>query len=132
MEVLDFQRLKTNLHGTLLSRIDLEKLSSVDDAKARRAVATIIQEIVGAQNIPLNASEKERVESELLDEVFGLGPLEPLLKDSTVSDILVNNRRRGLCGTPRNPGEDRREVSGRPALDAGDRSHRIPRRPQSG
>ena len=92
MEVLDFQKLKTDLHGMLLSRIDLEKLSSVDDARARRAVGTMLQEIIGAQRIPLNSSEKERVESELLDEVFGLGPLEPLLKDPTVSDILVNNR----------------------------------------
>jgi pilus assembly protein CpaF len=92
MEVLDFQKLKTDLHGMLLSRIDLEKLSSVDDARARRAVGSMIQEIVGAQRIPLNGSEKDRVESELLDEVFGLGPLEPLLKDPTVSDILVNNR----------------------------------------
>jgi len=92
MEVLDFQKLKTDLHGALLSRIDLEKLSSVDDLRARRAVGTMIQEIVGAQRIPLNGSEKERVESELLDEVFGLGPLEPLLKDPSISDILVNNR----------------------------------------
>jgi pilus assembly protein CpaF len=92
MEVLDFEKLKTGLHSTLLSSIDLEKLSSVDDGKARRAVATLIQEIVGAQKVPLNAAEKDRVESDLLDEVFGLGPLEPLLKDPTVSDILVNNR----------------------------------------
>jgi pilus assembly protein CpaF len=92
MEVLDFEKLKTALHGTLLSRIDLEKLSSVDDAKARRAVGNMIQEIVGIQKIPLNAGERERIEGDLLDEVFGLGPLEPLLKDPTVSDILVNNR----------------------------------------
>jgi pilus assembly protein CpaF len=92
MEVLDFEKLETDLHGTLLSRIDLEKLSSVDDGKARRAVATMIQEIVGTQKIPLNAAEKERVEIDLLDEVFGLGPLEPLLRDPSVSDILVNNR----------------------------------------
>jgi pilus assembly protein CpaF len=92
MEVLDFEKLKTDLHGILLSRIDLEKLSSVDDGKARRAVATMIHEIVGAQKVPLNAAEKERVENDLLDEVFGLGPLEPLLKDPAVSDILVNNR----------------------------------------
>jgi pilus assembly protein CpaF len=92
MEVLDFEKLKTGLHSTLLSRIDLEKLSSVDDGKARRAVATMIQEIVGTQKIPLSATEKDRVENDLLDEVFGLGPLEPLLKDSTVSDILVNNK----------------------------------------
>jgi pilus assembly protein CpaF len=92
MEVLDFEKLKTDLHGALLSRIDLEKLSSVDDNKARRAVGAMIQEIVLGQNIPLNAGEKERIEDDLLDEVFGLGPLEPLLKDPSVSDILVNNR----------------------------------------
>jgi pilus assembly protein CpaF len=92
MEVLDFEKLKTGLHATLLSRIDLAKLSSVDDGKARRAVASMIQEIVGAQGVPLNAGEKDRVESDLLDEVFGLGPLEPLLRDATISDILVNNK----------------------------------------
>jgi pilus assembly protein CpaF len=92
MEVLDFEKLKTDLHGALLSRVDLEKLSAIDDRKARRAVATMIQEIVAAQKIPLNAAEKEQAENDLLDEVFGLGPLEPLLKDPNVSDILVNNR----------------------------------------
>ena len=92
METLDFEEMKSGLHATLLSRIDLEKLSSVDDGKARRAVATIIQEIVNAQKIPLNATEKGRVEDDLLDEVFGLGPLEPLLRDPAISDILVNSR----------------------------------------
>ena len=92
MEILDSEKLKTDLHGTLLSRIDLEKLSSVDNGKARRAVASMIQEIIASQRIPLNAGEKDRAESDLLDEVFGLGPLEPLLKDASVSDILVNNR----------------------------------------
>jgi pilus assembly protein CpaF len=91
MEVLDFEKLKTDLHTSLLSRIDLEKLSSVDSGQARRAVATVIQEIIGFQKIPLNAAEKDRVEVDLLDEVFGLGPLEPLLRDPAVSDILVNN-----------------------------------------
>jgi pilus assembly protein CpaF len=93
METLDFEKMKSGLHATLLSRIDLEKLSAVDDGKARRAVATIIQEIVGSQRVPLNATEKDRVENDLLDEVFGLGPLEPLLRDSTISDILVNSRK---------------------------------------
>ena len=91
MEVLDFERYQATVHSALLSKIDLEKLASVDSSKARLAVAAIIQEIVFAERVPLNAAEKEDIESNLLDEVFGLGPLEPLLRDPTVSDILVNN-----------------------------------------
>ncbi len=75
MEVLDFERYKTTVHSALLSKIDLEKLASVDSSKARLAVAAIIQEIVHAERVPLNAAEKEDIESNLLDEVFGLGPL---------------------------------------------------------
>ena len=92
MEILGFEKLKIDLHAVLLSRIDLEKLSSVSDGRARAAVATMIQEIIADQKVPLNAVEKVRLESDLLDEVFGLGPLEPLLRDPSVSDILVNNK----------------------------------------
>jgi pilus assembly protein CpaF len=91
MEILDFERYKATVHRALLSKIDLEKLASIDGGKARLAVAAIIQEIVYAERVPLNAAEKEDIESNLLDEVFGLGPLEPLLRDPTISDILVNN-----------------------------------------
>jgi hypothetical protein len=107
MEVLDFEELKTGLHGALLSRIDLEKLSAIDDATARRAVATMIQEIIAAQKVPLNAAEKERVEVDLLDEVFGLR-------------------------SPGDPFANRRQVPGRPAPAAGDRPHRVPRGPPGG
>ena len=91
MEVLDFEKYKATIHGALLSRINLEKLASADTGKARQAVAVLIQEIVLLERVPLNASEKGLVESDLLDEVFGLGPLEPLLRDPSISDILVNN-----------------------------------------
>jgi pilus assembly protein CpaF len=102
MEVLDLEQYKTTIHSALLSKIDLEKLALAESGKARLAVAGIIQEIVLNERIPLNALEKEDIESDLLDEVFGLGPLEPLLRDPAVSDILVNNaeaiyvERRGL------------------------------------
>jgi pilus assembly protein CpaF len=92
MKELDFEKFKADVHRMLLSKIDLEKLSSVNNGRARQAVGNIVQEIVGNEKVPLNAAEKERIQSDLLDEVFGLGPLEPLLKDPTISDILVNNR----------------------------------------
>jgi pilus assembly protein CpaF len=91
MEILDFEKYKATIHSALLARIDLEKLAAADNGKARQAVAVLVQEIVLAERVPLNAIEKEQVESDLLDDVFGLGPLEPLLRDPTISDILVNN-----------------------------------------
>jgi pilus assembly protein CpaF len=90
VEHLDLEKLEADLQRTLISKIDLEKLSAIDIRKARQAVADMIQELVAAEDVPLNAAEKDRIESDLLDEVFGLGPLEPLLRDSTISDILVN------------------------------------------
>ena len=92
MQSLDFEQFKSDIHRTLLSKIDLEKLSSVNNGKARQAVASMVQEIIVEEKVPLNANERERVQSDLLDEVFGLGPLEPLLADRQISDILVNGK----------------------------------------
>jgi pilus assembly protein CpaF len=92
MQTLDFEDLKADVHRTLIAKIDLEKLSKVDNEKARLAVAGMIQEIVGTARVPLNATEKEKLQAELLNEVFGLGPLEPLLQDKKISDILINHK----------------------------------------
>jgi pilus assembly protein CpaF len=90
MDSESFDRAKTDIHRILLSQLDLERLSSVNNGRARQAVSSLIQDIVVKEKMLLNAAEKERLQSDLLDEVFGFGPLEPLLKDPTVSDILVN------------------------------------------
>jgi len=98
----DLEKLKTELHRTLIAKLDLEKLSRVNSAQARQAVAGMIHEIIVSQRVPLSFEQQEKVQDDLLDEVFGLGPLEPLLNDSTISDILVNDKdhvfieRRGL------------------------------------
>jgi pilus assembly protein CpaF len=88
----DLEKLKTELHRTLISKLDLEKLSRVNSSQARQAVASMIHEIIVSQRVPLSYEQQERVQDDLLDEVFGLGPLEPLLNDPTISDILVNDR----------------------------------------
>ena len=88
-----YQELKTSLHRDLLNKVDLEKLTSLQDVKARTQVQTVIYDLIGAANIPLSGSERERICREVLHEVFGLGPLEPLLQDSSISDILVNTHR---------------------------------------
>jgi len=92
MESLNFEQFKADIHRTLISKLDLEKLSTVQPARARQAVATLVNEIVIDNKMPLSAAEKERIQSDLLDEVFGLGPLETLLRDPKISDILVNNK----------------------------------------
>jgi pilus assembly protein CpaF len=89
-----FQELKTSLHRDLLSKIDLEKLTTLQDVRARTQVQSVIYELISVANVPLSGADKERVCREVLQEVFGLGPLEPLLQDATISDILVNSHRR--------------------------------------
>jgi pilus assembly protein CpaF len=89
-----YQELKTSLHRDLLSKIDLEKLTTLQDVRARTQVQTVIYELISVANVPLNGADKERVCREVLQEVFGLGPLEPLLQDATITDILVNSHRR--------------------------------------
>jgi pilus assembly protein CpaF len=85
----EYQELKFTLHRKLLDRINLEALSSMAGARVRTEVRTAVARLVDEQQTPLSLVEKDRVIEEILDEVFGLGPLEPLLQDPTVSDILV-------------------------------------------
>jgi pilus assembly protein CpaF len=92
MEKLNFEQFKSDVHRTLISKLDLEKMAGVQNSKARQAVASLVQNIISDGKMPLSAAEKERVQSDLLDEVFGLGPLESLLRDPKVSDILVNSK----------------------------------------
>ena len=90
-----YQELKTGLHRDLLSKIDLEKLTTLQDVRARTQVQTVIYELISAADVPLSAGEKERICREVLHEVFGLGPLEPLLQDASITDILINTHRLG-------------------------------------
>ena len=85
-----YQELKTGIHRDLLNKIDLERVATVRDDRTRRQVFGVIQDLVANLKTPLSGPEKERLSLEVLDEVFGLGPLEPLLQDPTISDILVN------------------------------------------
>jgi pilus assembly protein CpaF len=90
MDAASFEQVKSDIHKALLSQLDLERLSSTANGRARQAVATLIQDIVSKERLLLNSAEKGKLQSDLIDEVFGFGPLEPLLKDTTISDILVN------------------------------------------
>jgi pilus assembly protein CpaF len=92
VELLNLEKYKAEIHRTLISKLDLEKLSRVNSSQARQAVSGIVKEIIQDQRVPLNFDEQEKIQADLLDEVFGLGPLEPLLRDPKISDILVNDK----------------------------------------
>jgi pilus assembly protein CpaF len=92
VDTLNIEQFKAEVHRTLISRLDLEKLSRVNSGQARHAVAGMVSEIIASQRVPLNLNEQEKIQEELLDEVFGLGPLEPLLRDKSISDIMINGK----------------------------------------
>src|SRR5271170_2264236 len=86
----EYQQVKADLHRKILDRLDLEKLGRSTGDSAREEVLALIRSSVNSEAVPLSFAEREQLSREILDEIFGLGPLEPLLKDPTISDILVN------------------------------------------
>jgi pilus assembly protein CpaF len=82
--------LKANVHRKLLNRLNLEALASVERPRAEAEIRTLLFDLVAEEGTPLSMTEREAILGDVIDEVFGLGPLEPLLRDATVSDILVN------------------------------------------
>jgi pilus assembly protein CpaF len=84
-------QIKSAVHKELIQRLDLERLGGMGQDRGKQAqLFTLIQQLVSEQGVPLSSPERDRIAQEVLDEVFGFGPLEPLLNDPTVSDILVN------------------------------------------
>src|SRR2546430_10042787 len=88
-----YQELKSSLHRDLLNKIDVEKVATVRDDRTRSQALAVIQDLVANLQTPMSGRERERLSLEVLDEVFGLGPLEPLLQDPTINDILVNGHK---------------------------------------
>ncbi len=89
----EHQELKFTLHRKLLDRINLEALSAMAGERARAEIRAAVARLIDEEKTPLSLMEKDRIIEEVLDEVFGLGPLEPLLRDPTISDILVTTPR---------------------------------------
>src|SRR6267154_5414956 len=85
-----YLELKANVHRKLLNRLNLEALAQADRPRAESEIRTLLGELLSEENIPISLGEREGLFGELVDDVFGLGPLEPLLRDPTISDILVN------------------------------------------
>jgi pilus assembly protein CpaF len=99
---LDLGQVKTAIHRRLIQKLNLDRVAQLNRETVRAEVAQIVESLTSQESTPMTLQERERLALEVLDEVFGLGPLEPLLKDPTISDILVNTHkdvyveRRGL------------------------------------
>jgi pilus assembly protein CpaF len=89
----EYQELKFTLHRKLLDKINLEALATIDNQRVRGEVRQALIALIDAEPTLLSALEKQQICDEVLDEVFGLGPLEAMLQDATISDILVNTHK---------------------------------------
>jgi pilus assembly protein CpaF len=89
----EYQELKFTLHRKLLDKINLEALATIDNQRVRAEVRQAVIALIDGEPTLLSSLEKQQISEEVLDEVFGLGPLEPLLQDPTISDILVNTHK---------------------------------------
>jgi pilus assembly protein CpaF len=85
-----FQEMKAKLHRSLINRMDLTKLSALTTEQAHAEVSRLAESVLAQESLPLSAADRERLVNDVRHELFGLGPLEPLLADPTISDILVN------------------------------------------
>src|SRR5436305_14356698 len=86
-----FQEMKSRLHRAIINRMDLTKLGQLEPEQVHAEVSRLAEEILHVESTPLSTVERERLVEEVRHELFGLGPLEPLLADPAVCDILVNS-----------------------------------------
>jgi pilus assembly protein CpaF len=89
----EYLQLRVTVHRKLLDRLNLEALAQTDRARAESEIRTLLTQLLAEEPTPISLAERETMFGEVLDDVFGLGPLEPLLRDPNVSDILVNTCR---------------------------------------
>ena len=95
-ENVEFEALKRNIHGKLVEKLDLSRLGDLEGDTLRREIRLVIEHFCDTANALLNRSERERLIEEILDETFGFGPLEMLLKEPGIADIMIN-----ACGQRR-------------------------------
>jgi pilus assembly protein CpaF len=89
----DLGKVKAAIHRRLIQKLNLDHITQLNRDAVRAEVTQIVESLTSAEITPMTLQERERLSQEILDEVFGLGPLEPLLKDPTISDILVNTHK---------------------------------------
>jgi pilus assembly protein CpaF len=93
----NFEELKQHIHAKLVDKLDLSRVGELEGDTLRREIRLVVEHLCDTEDTLLNRNERERLVSEVLDETFGLGPLEMLLKDPTISDILINGPKNIYC-----------------------------------
>src|SRR6187455_3729643 len=111
----EFDLLKRKIHTKLVDKLDLNKVGELQGDVLRREIRLVVEHLCDTEETFLNRSERERLIEEVLDETFGFGPLEMLLKDNTISDILING--------PKNIYVERRGKMERTAVQFRDNAH---------
>jgi pilus assembly protein CpaF len=127
----EFQVLKGRIHQDLLNRLNLDRLTKMSRAEAEPEIRSVIQNLLDRENqrVPLSLADRDQVIADVLNELFGLGPLEVLLSDPNVSDILVNSAKLVFIEREGKLEETERRVPRRQAPDADHRAHRECGRP---
>lgn len=92
----NIHQLRVTIHRQLLERLNLSNLDKMDRSEVNQVIAGVVRDLLEDEGIPLNLEERDFLTSQVLDEIFGLGPLEPLMEDSSISDILVDTHARVL------------------------------------
>ncbi len=111
----DFETLKRRIHTKLVDKLDLSRVSELEGDTLRREIRLVVEHLCDTEDTLLNRGERERLVEEVLDETFGLGPLEFLLKDPTISDIMING--------PKNVYVERRGKMERTTVQFRDNAH---------
>src|SRR6266705_3078933 len=114
-KAVEFENLKRKIHGKLVDKLDLSRVGELAGDVLRREIRLVVEHLCDTEETFLNRAERERLIEEVLDETFGLGPLEFLLKDHTISDILIN--------VPKNIYVERRGKMERTGVEFRDNAH---------
>ena len=126
------EELKQRIHSKLVDKLDLTKVGELEGDMLRREIRLVVEHLCDSEDTLLNRNEREQLIGEVLDETFGLGPLEFLLKDPTRQRHSHQRAEERLRGAARQDGEDRRRLPRQRPLDADHRPDHFPRRPAGG
>jgi pilus assembly protein CpaF len=90
LDIRSYHKLKSMVHSRLVDLLDLSAIEEMPEESLKGLIRDVIRDVIAAENVPLNTKEQDSLISDVMDEILGLGPIEPLIKDDTIQDILVN------------------------------------------